>query len=167
MDERRELERLRYVARVRDLRAQLAGREALMRRQKQARAEAAVEEARRLLAEHEEQAARLAVWVSPETIGGRETSFSAADANLVLSYVAGVRLQLREDLAAIRRAELMRERARTGSDEARAEYRQAVLRKQHVESQRQRTLQTLRHKDVEREEESLADEQVGRWMPVR
>jgi len=166
MDERRELEHLRYLARIRDLRAQLAAREALMRQQKQSRAEAAVEEARRLHAEHEEQAARLGNWASTEAAGRDGTSFSAAHAHLLLSYVAGARLQVRADLATIRRAELMRARACTSSDEARAEYREAVVRQRNVESQRLRRLQTLRQKDLEREEETLADEQVRRWMPV-
>jgi hypothetical protein len=146
--------RLKYVARVRDLRVKLALGEVMKRRHLEIRAELALEEARQRMTGHETQAARAGAWHS---------SFRAEEAHRLMSYVTGARLQVREDVALIRRAELTRERARETVGDAHAEYRQAALRHEALRSRWQRGQKALRRKQLEREDESIAEEQVHRW----
>jgi hypothetical protein len=157
----RELERLRYMARVRDVRAKLASHEALQRRHTQACAELALEEVRRRRAENEQQAARTTSWNATESGGDVATHFRVEDAHRVLSYIAGARLRVRQDAGAIRRAELACERARSTADEARAEYKRAVMRHEALRSRWQRGLHSLQQQELEREDESLAEEQTA------
>src|SRR4051794_17777468 len=112
--------RLKYIARVRDLRAKLALGEVMKRRNVEIRAERALEEARQRKVAHETQAARGGTWHSAAADNAADNaadaSFRAEEAHRLMTYVAGVRLQVREDIALIRRAELTRERARETAD---------------------------------------------------
>jgi hypothetical protein len=157
-DKRRDLERLQAMTRVRDLRARIASRAALRRRQGEASAEVALEDAHRRRLEHEEQAARAFAWSSGEQAVRAGFAFRAGDAHRVLSYVAGARVRLLEDVPAIRRAELARDHARSRADEARAEYRRELSRQQRLASQRERRRQALQQQEREREDESLVEE---------
>jgi hypothetical protein len=146
--------RLKYIARVRDLRVKLALGEVMKRRHMEIRAELALEKVRQRKVAHETQAARDGTWHS---------SFRAEEAHRLMSYVAGARLQVCEDIAQIRRAELTRERARETADDAHTEYRQAALRHEALRSRWQRGQKVLRRKQLEREDESIAEEQGHRW----
>jgi hypothetical protein len=155
--------RLKYIARVRDLRAKLAFGEVMKRRHLEVRAERALEEARQRRRGHETRAARAGSWDSAAADSAAESSFRAEEAHHLMSYVTGARLQVREGIALIRRAELTRERAREIADDAHTEYRQAALRHEALRSRWQRGQKALRRKQLEREDESIAEEQVHRW----
>ena len=155
--------RLKYIARVRDLRVKLALGEVMKRRHLQTRAEMALVAARQRKVGHEAQAGRAYAWHSAAADNSPESSFRAEEAHRLMSFVTGARLQVREDIALIRRAELTRERARETADDAHTEYRQAALRHEALRSRWQRGQKVLRGKQLEREDESIAEDQVHRW----
>jgi hypothetical protein len=159
-DRRHDLDRLQYMIRVREVRARLASRDALRRRQSEACAEDALEEVRRRRSEYEEQAVRTFTSRSGEPAAGGESAFRAEEAHRLLSYVAGARLQLLRQVASVRRAELARDRARSTADAARAELRRALFRQQSLASQSERRQQAFQLREREREDESLLEEQV-------
>jgi len=155
--------RLKYIARVRGLRVQLALGEVMKRRHLEVRAERMLEEARQRKVGHEAQAAQAGAWHLAAADHTVESSFRAEEAHRLMSYVTGARLQVREDIALIRRAELTRERARETSGDAHAEYRQAALRHEALRARCRRSQKALRSQQLEREDESIAEEQIHRW----
>ena len=83
-----DLDRLKYLARVRDLRAKLASGELSKRRRNQNRADIALNLVQQRRAEHEKRVRREFAW---------NESFRAEDTHHFMMYVAGVRLQVKED----------------------------------------------------------------------
>ena len=152
---------LRIVARVRDVRAQLASHESLRLRQAQARAQATLDEMSRDKAYYEQQAAQTSVWTSPRTDACGEMSFSADAAHNLLSYVAGARDKVLEIVTAMRRAELARKRAQTAADKAAEKYRGEVLRYEAIETELTRRERIARHKRAERADEIVVEDRVN------
>lgn len=149
-----DLDRLKYLARVRDLRAKLASGELSKRRRNQNRADIALNLVQQRRAEHEKRVRREFAW---------NESFRAEETHHFMTYVAGARLQVKEDISLIRRAELARDRARETADDARADFRLALSKYQTLSARWRRDQRVLRHKELESEDEMIAAEQLGRW----
>lgn len=151
----------RILTRVRDVRARLALNEVMRERKTQARAQANLEQARRhkaLLEEQARQASRLVAAVADEM---GESAFRASQAQEILDFVAGARLQARQATVPIRRAQLQCDRAQEAVDKASASYRHEARRKETVNSHWQKMLRAARRLRLEREDASGADDRAG------
>jgi hypothetical protein len=155
-------ERWRIVARVREARARLAANEAAQHRGAEARAQAALDQARRLQAHYEEVAAQAsAAAAAVHASDCSEVCFTAAEAQVLLSYAVGARLKAQEAAAPIRRAQLVCQRAQAAADEAGGKSRRAAQRREAVVSHWQENLRTARRHRIEREDEALVEERSG------
>jgi hypothetical protein len=150
-------DRWRILARVRDLRARLASNEAARRRHIQARAQAALEQALRLQAHYEELAAQASAAASP----GGQGQFSAAEAQVLLSYAVGARLRAQDAMGRVRRAQLVCQHATIAADEASESYRRAATRREAVVSRWQERLRIALRKERERQDETLVEDRSG------
>lgn len=151
----------RILTRVREVRTRLALNELMRERRTQARAQANLEQARQrkaLLEQQALQASRLVAAVAEEM---GEAHFDASQAQEILDYVAGARLQARQAIAPIRRAQLQCDRARKSVDEASARYRRESGRKETVNSHWQKMLRAARRLRLEREDTSGAEDRAG------
>lgn len=151
---------LRALVRVRDLRAQLAQNEASRLLQVTAGAQAAVDEARRRQQLHVEQAAQASALATGQARGGGEARFLATEAHGLMDFAAGERFRAREAVALIRRAELVRERAKEASDAAGEEYRRLAMRRETVARQSDRRRRSALQRKLEREDETIVEEQA-------
>jgi len=151
----------RILTRVRDVRTRLALSEVMRERKTQARAQANLEQARRrkaLLEEQALQSSRLVAAVAEEM---GESAFSASQAQEILDFVAGARLQARQATVPIRRAQLQCDRAQEAVDQASASYRHEAARKETVSSHWQKMLRAARRLRLEREDAGGAEDRVG------
>jgi hypothetical protein len=160
-------ERWRILARVRDLRARLASNEAARRHQIQARAQAALEQALRLQAHYEvlaEQASAAASLCAPDS---GEARFSAAEAQVLLSYAVGVRLRAQDAMGPVRRAQLVCQHAQAAAEEARENHRRAANRREAVISRWQERLRAALRWERERQDEMLVEDRSSNAHALR
>jgi hypothetical protein len=143
----------RILTRVRDIRARVAQNEVMRERKSQARAQAALEQARQRKALLEEQAVEASRQVAAVAGEGGESTFDAVRAQEILDFVAGARLQAHQANTPIRRAQLLCDRAQETVDRVSANYRREVGRKETVDSHWQEILRTARRRHLEREDE--------------
>ena len=127
-------ERWRILRRVRDLRMRLAMNEVSRERRAQARAQAALEQARTRKTRLEEQATGAIGLLAGRSCVPGEVVFDAAQAQQLLDFAASARLQARAAAAPVRQAQLQCVRAQEGVAEASAKYRREAGRKKAVES---------------------------------
>ena len=151
----------RILSRVRDVRTRLALNEVRRERQVQARARAQLEQARSRKAQLEEQAARASRLVAAIVEEAGTPVFNAAQAQQILDYVAGARLQARQATAPIRRAQLQCDRAQEAVNEANAKYRREASGKETVNSEWQKALQAAERLRFEREDTNCAEDRAG------
>ena len=156
-------ERWRILTRIREMRARVALNEVVRERRTQARAQANLEQARRIKAQLEEQAAqgvRLLASRAQEAQAS-DATFDAAQAQDILNYVAGSRLRAREATAPIRRAQIQCDRAQTAVNAASAKYRQEAGRKEAVDSRWQTMVRTAQRRRLEREDVDCVENRTG------
>jgi hypothetical protein len=151
----------RVLARIRDLRARLAQQEVLRQRQIQARARAVLQEAQHSQERYEQQSSQARALLAARVDPGSDTTVSAAEAQQLLSHVLGTRLRAQEAKTPIRRAELQCQRAREAVDEAGAQHRREVERREAVQSQWRSRVKVARRRAIEREDQTVSDEWVG------
>lgn len=154
-------DRWRILIRVRDLRARLALNEVAQQRRAQARAQATLDEVRRRQAGYEAQAREASAALAAPGHDGSDATFSAAQAQVLLSYATLARLKAQEAAAPIRRAQVQCQRAQEAADEARTRYRHETDRHAALYSQWRTRSQVARRRQLEREDEVLADELLG------
>jgi hypothetical protein len=154
-------ERWRILTRVRDLRMRLAMNEVSRERRAQARAQAALEQARTRKTRLEEQATGAIGLLADRSCVPGEVVFDAAQAQQLLDFAASARLQARAAAAPVRQAQLQCVRAQEGVAEASAKYRREAGRKKAVESQWQEKLRDARRLQVEHEDAARAEERAG------
>jgi|HubBroStandDraft_4_1064222.scaffolds.fasta_scaffold105317_2 hypothetical protein len=154
--------RWRILVRVRELRARVASNEASQRRRASARAELALDQATRLQARYEAQAAHasaLASIAEPGRTG--EEQLNAWQAQQMLSYAAGARLKAQQSAAPVRRAQLVCERAIAAAEEAGLAARRANTRRETILSTLRARQRTAKRRQLEREQEALMEERIG------
>jgi hypothetical protein len=160
-------ERWRILTRVRDLRTRLAMNEMVRERRAQARAQAALEQARTRKTQLEEQASWASGLLADRSCVPGEDVYDATQAQQLLDFVASARLKAQAAAAPIRRAQLQSARAEEAVAEASAKYRREAGRKEAVESQWQENLRVARRLQVEREDATRAEERVGSHIARR
>jgi hypothetical protein len=150
------------LTRVRDLRAKLAFNEASQKLQIQSRALAAFEQSRRRQAQFSEQAARAHILSSSlyEKDEG-DLTFTAGQAQDYLSCALGARLKAQEAAIATLRAQLVYQRARDAAADVREKYRRALARRETVASHHRRSSRIALRRQVEQEDETLAEERLN------
>ena len=160
-------ERWRILTRVRDLRTRLAMNEVVRERRAQARAQAALEEARTRKTQLEEQATWAIGLLADRSCVPGEAVYGATQAQQLLDFAAGARLKAQVAAAPVRRAQLQCARAEEAVAEASAKYRREAGRKEAVESQWQEKLRVARSLQVEREDAARAEERAGSHIARR
>jgi hypothetical protein len=152
----------RTLTRVRDLRAKLAFNEASQKLQIQSRALSAVEQSRRRQAQFSEQAAQAHILSSSlYAEDGSDLTFTAAQAQDYLSCAHAARLKAQEAAIATLRAQLVYQRARDAAAEVREKYRRALARRETVASHHRRSSRIALRRQVEQEDETLAEERLN------
>jgi len=162
-------ERWRILTRIREVRARLALNEVTNQRRSQARAQANLEQARKVKAQLEEQAergVRLLAFRAQQARPGEET-FDAAQAQGILNFVAASRLQAQQAAAPVRRAQMQCDRAQAAVEEASSKYRQEAVRQEAVDSRWQTMVRTARRLQLEREDETCIEERNGALIARR
>jgi hypothetical protein len=160
-------ERWHTLARVRDLRARLASNEAARRDQIQARAQAALEQALRLRAHYEVLAEQAGAAASLYATDSGEVCFSAAEAQVLLNYAAGVRLKAQDAKGPVRRAQLVYQHTQAAAEEARENSRRAANRREAVVSRWQEHLRAGSRRDRERRDEMLVEDRSTHAYALR
>jgi|SRR5581483_9251729 len=161
-------ERWGILARVRGMRARLALNEAARRGQVEARARAALEQTQRVQAYYTELAVQASAAASLYgSGGGNEPTFSAADAQVLHSYVTGARLKAQESAGPVRRAQLVFEHAQTAADEARQNHRRAADRHETVVSRWKENLRVESRRRSDREDETSLESLSARALAAR
>ena len=158
-------ERWRILTRVRELRARLASNEAARRRQVQARAQAALDQAIRVQAHYQELALQASAAASLYDSG--EARCSAAEAQVLLSYAVGARLKAQEAMGPVRRAQLVCQHAQTAAVEATETYRRAENRRETVVSCWQERARAALRLERERQDEALVEDRSGNPVVTR
>jgi hypothetical protein len=154
-------ERWRILTRVQDLRTRLAMSEVSRERRTQARAQAALEQAQTRKTRLEEQATRAIGLLADRSCAPDEVVFDATQAQQLLDFAAGARLQARAAAAPVRQAQLQCIRAQEGVAEASATYRRESGRKAAVELHWREKLRTAWRLQGEREDAAYAEERAG------
>lgn len=157
----------RVVIQVRDLRARVAQQEVLRQRQTQARAQAALRQARQSQEHYERQFNQTSALLAARIDPASGTAVSAAEAQELLRHALGARLRAQEAKTPIRRAELQCRRAREAVDGAAAQYRREVERREVVDSLWRTRLKAAQRRALEREDEILRDEWAGSNLALR
>lgn len=157
----------RILARVRELRARLASNEAARRREVQARAQAALDQALRVQAHYQELALQASAAASLYATDNGEAGFSAAEAQVLLSYAIGARLRAQEAMGPVRRAQLVCQHAQAAAAEANESYRQAENRRETVISRWQERARAALRRARERQDESLVEDRSSAASSAR
>jgi hypothetical protein len=151
-------ERLRILARVREVRVRLAATESTRRRLIEARAQAALEEVLRLRAHYENVIAQASIASSLCASHDDEARFGVAEAQSLLNYALSARLKAEEAVGSIRRAQLVCQHAEASADEARGSYLRATGRHEKVLSKWREHLMATRGRRYERQDETLIED---------
>jgi hypothetical protein len=151
-------ERWRILTRVRELRARLASTEAARRRQVQARAQAALDQAIRVQAHYQELALQASAAASLYATDSGEARRSAAEAQVLLSYAIGARLKAQEAMGPVRRAQLVCQHAQAAAQEATETYRRAENRRETVVSRWQERARAALRLERERQDEAVIED---------
>jgi len=145
----------------------LAMNEVSRERRAQARAQAALEQARTRKTQLEEQATGAIGVLADRSCVPGEVVFDATQAQQLLDFAASARLKARAAAAPVRQAQLQCVRAQEGVAEASAKYRREAGRKKAVESQWAQKLRDARRLQVEHEDAAYAEERTGRHRARR
>jgi hypothetical protein len=160
-------ERWRILIRIRDLRARAAMNEVIRERRGQARAQAALEQARTRQAQLEQQATSAIGLLVERSCTPGEAVYEAMQAQQLLDFAAGARAKAQAAATPVRRAQLQCARAQEGVAEASAKYWRAAERKDAVQSRWQEELRVARRLQVEREDAARAEERAGSHIARR
>lgn len=147
--------RLSELVRVRQLRASLAKGEAARSLREHAKAQEAVDEIRRNIAELERQAHS---WDMPEAASNDDALVDAGYMHNVMSCRDQAKIRAREATVALPRAELARQRAHAEAREAHQIWSRAARRAEVVSQHLKQTQKISRRQQLNREEEQLAEE---------
>ena len=154
-------ERWRILTRVRDVHTRVALNKLMQERQAQARAQANLHQAQERKSRLEMQALEASLMVAAAAAGDGAPVFSAAQIQGTLDFAAGARAQARQMTIPIQRAQLQLDRTSQAVDQASQKYRQEAARKETIESEWRKMLQSSRRQRLEREDANVTDERAG------
>lgn len=160
-------ERWRTLIRVRDLRAQRALNEVMRERRAQARAQAALAQARIQQTQLEEQGARALGLLADRSCATGEAVYEAVQARALLDFAVAARLKAQQAAVAVRRAKLLCEHTQERVDEANAAYRREAGRQEAIHSQWQAQIRVARRRQDEREDADRAEERSSSHIARR
>jgi hypothetical protein len=157
-------DRWQSLLRVYELRVRQASSETAYRRQVQTRAQATLRETHRLKEGYDDLAIRTSAAVALQLQDPTALSSSGLDAQMLLSYAAGVRIKVQEATASIHRADLICKQAKLAVDEARKKYYQAAARREKVHTHVQASLRAALLRRSTRHEETLIDDRFAQLL---
>jgi len=157
---------LRDVVKVRELRAKLAREESRRRQQVLSGSEHAVAIARERKRSFEQRATQASTSYLQEQ-NGSSTQFSAAEAQRLTDFSTAALLQAREQVAHIRRAELLRERARESAQEALQDYHRQKARRDSAADQAEKVERATHLRNLERQDASVCEVRADNSSALR
>ena len=153
--------RWRVLVRVRDVHTRVALNKLMQERQAQARAQANLQQVLDRKSRLEMQALEASLMVAAAAADDGAAVFTAGQIQGTLDFAAGARAQARQMTIPIQRAQLQFDRTSQAVDQASARYRQEAARKETIESQWRKMLQSSQRRRLEREDANVTDERAG------